>query len=103
MEKLIKYRQIICDVLISYTEIPYSHGELTCNPIFDESRDSYLLVTFGWDRKKRVHDSLIHVDIIDDKIWIHCDDTEDGVANQGNRTRFLTKKDKYLNNQESGI
>jgi hypothetical protein len=82
MEKLIKYRQIIRDVLISYTEIPYSHGELTCNPIFDESRDSFLLVTFGWDRKKRVHDSLIHVDIINDKIWIHCDDTEDGVATE---------------------
>jgi hypothetical protein len=25
------------------------------------------------------------------------------IPEQGNRTRFLTKKDKYLNKQESGI
>ena len=28
MEKLANYRKIIQSVLLSYTEIPYSHGEL---------------------------------------------------------------------------
>jgi len=36
MEKLAKYRQIIQSILLTYTEIPYSHGELICKPIFDE-------------------------------------------------------------------
>lgn len=80
MEKLIKYRNIIESVLLTYTEVPYSHGELICKPIFDEIHASYLLMTLGWDRKTRVHGCLIHVDIINDKVWVQRDETEDGVT-----------------------
>jgi hypothetical protein len=80
MEKLTKYRKIIQSILVTYTEIPYSHGELICKPLFDEIHDSYLLMTLGWDRKTRVHGCLIHVDIIDDKVWVQRDETEDGVT-----------------------
>ncbi len=80
MEKLASYRQIIKDVLIPYTQIPYSHGELVCKPVFDEVNDSYILMTLGWDRKARVHGCLIHLDIIDGKIWVQRDETEDGVT-----------------------
>jgi len=82
MEKLAKYRQIIQSILLTYTEIPYSHGELICKPIFDDSRDSYLLMTLGWDRKTRVHGCLIHLDIINDKVWVQRDETEDGVTRE---------------------
>jgi len=80
MEKLIKYRNIIESVLLTYTEVPYSHGELICKPIFDEIHASYLLMTLGWDRKTRVHGCLIHIDIINDKVWVQRDETEDGVT-----------------------
>lgn len=80
MEKLTQYRQIIQSALMTYTEIPYSHGELICKPIFDEVRDSYLLLTLGWDRKARVHGCLIHLDIINEKVWVQRDETEDGVT-----------------------
>lgn len=80
MEKLTQYRQIIESVLLPYTEIPYSHGDLICKPIFDLIRDSYLLITFGWDRKTRVHGCLVHLDIIDGKVWVQRDETEDGVT-----------------------
>jgi len=80
MEKLAQYRQIIQSVLLTYTEIPYSHGELICKPIFDEIHDSYLLITLGWDRKARVHGCLIHLDIINEKVWVQRDETEDGVT-----------------------
>jgi hypothetical protein len=32
--------------------------------------------------ERRVHGSLIHVDIINDKLWIQRDGTEYGVANE---------------------
>ncbi|MEA5475993.1 XisI protein [Pseudanabaena galeata UHCC 0370] len=82
MEKLTQYRQIIQSILLTYTEIPYSHGELICKPIFDEIHDSYLLITLGWDRKTRVHGSLIHLDIINGKVWVQRDETEDGVTSE---------------------
>ena len=34
----------------------------------------------GWDNGRRVHGTTIHIDIIDDKIWIQYDGTESGVA-----------------------
>ena len=40
MEDLTRYRQIIKSVLIPYTQIPYSHGEMVCKPVFDETHDS---------------------------------------------------------------
>ncbi|BAS58671.1 XisI protein [Leptolyngbya boryana CZ1] len=82
MEKLDQYRQIIQFVLMPYTQIPYSHGDLICKPIFDQQRDSYLLMTLGWDRKTRVHGCLVHLDLIDGKVWVQRDETEDGVTRE---------------------
>jgi hypothetical protein len=82
MEKITEYRQIIRSVLLPYTEIPYSHGDLVCQPVFDEINDRYLLMTLGWDRNTRVHGCLIHLDIINGKIWVQRDETEDGVTRE---------------------
>ena len=39
-------------------------------------------MTIGWSAGKRVHFLLVHVDIIDGKVWIEKDNTEDGVASE---------------------
>lgn len=80
MEVLTEYRSILKSVLMTYTQIPYSHGEMVCQPIFDDEHDRYLLMTLGWDRNTRIHGSLVHLDIIDQKVWIQRDETEDGIA-----------------------
>lgn len=82
MEILTKYDTIIKNVLMPYTEIPYSHGELVCQPVFDDTNQRYLLITLGWDRNTRVHGCLIHIDVIGDKVWIQRDESEDGVAQE---------------------
>ncbi len=82
MDTLANYRKIIKEVLTPYTTIPYSHGELTCQAIFDEKSDSYLLVTLGWDKAKRIHGCLVHLDIINGKVWVQRDETEDGVTKE---------------------
>jgi len=38
------------------------------------------LVHVGWENRKRIHGCIIHVDIIDSKVWIQYDGTEDGIA-----------------------
>jgi len=80
MDTLDNYRRIIEEVLIPYTKIPYSHGNIESKAVFDRENDSYLLITLGWDDVKRIHGCLVHIDIIDDKIWVQRDDTEDGVT-----------------------
>lgn len=80
MDTLDTYRRIIKDILIAYSQIPYSHGNIESKTVFDSENDSYLLITFGWDGVKRIHGCLVHIDIIDGKVWVQRDDTEDGVT-----------------------
>ncbi|MCC5651323.1 XisI protein [Nostoc sp. XA013] len=80
MDTLDNYRRIIKEVLVPYTQIPYSHAAIECKPVFDSENDIYLLITLGWNGVKRIHGCLVHLDIIDDKIWVQRDDTEDGVT-----------------------
>ena len=80
MDILESYRQIIQNVLTEYTRVPYAHGQIEFETVFDCESDRYLLMTIGWDNDRRVHGCLVHVDIIDGKIWIQRDGTENGVA-----------------------
>ncbi|MEH2437549.1 MAG: XisI protein [Nostoc sp.] len=80
MDTLDNYRRIIKEVLVPYTKIPYSHAAIECKVVFDTENDSYLLITLGWDGVKRIHGCLVHLDIIDGKIWVQRDDTEDSVT-----------------------
>jgi hypothetical protein len=82
MDPLSTYRQAVERVLTVYTQIPYAHGELRCEALFDREHDRYALITLGWQAGKRVHFPLVHIDIVDGKVWIEKDNTEDGVAEE---------------------
>jgi hypothetical protein len=80
MDTVAQYRQLIETLLREYARIPYAHGEIDRETIFDRETDRYLLMLVGWEGIRRVHGCLIHVDIIDGKIWIQRDGTERGIA-----------------------
>lgn len=75
-------RDVVERVLTEYTRIPYAYGEIQCEAVFDRARDRYLLVTVGWHGDRRVHGSLVHIDILGDKLWIQRDGTEHGIAHE---------------------
>jgi XisI protein len=37
-------------------------------------------VNVGWENGRRIHGTLVHIDIINSKVWIQRDGTEDGIA-----------------------
>ena len=82
MDTLENYRQIIQRVLSYYAQIPYSYGDIAGKTLFDRESDRYLLLTIGWQANKRVHGCLIHLDIIDGKVWLQRDDTDYQVAKE---------------------
>ena len=82
MAAVTAYADIVENVLDVYTKIPYAHGDLMCEAIFDRSRGRFVLMTLGWDEEERVHHPLVHIDIIDSKLWIQADNTEHGTAPQ---------------------
>ena len=79
MDTSTQYRQIIEKILTDYASIPYAYGDIETETVFDRERDHYLLVNVGWD-DRRVHGTLVHLDIRDGKIWIQRDGTERGIA-----------------------
>jgi hypothetical protein len=80
MDTLNGYRNIVENTLLEYTRIPYAYGEIQTEAVFDRTHDRYALINVGWDQDSRVHGSLVHIDIINGKIWIQRDGTEHGVA-----------------------
>jgi hypothetical protein len=81
MDTAAHYRELIQKILSDYARIPYAHGDIRQETVFDTQRDHYLLVNVGWDGR-RVHGCLVHVDLIDGKFWIQRDGTEDSIATE---------------------
>lgn len=80
MDKLKKYRETVEKILSEYAAIPYAYGDIERRTVFNRATDGYLLYVVGWDGRERVHGIISHIDIIDGKIWIQRDGTEDGLA-----------------------
>jgi len=80
MDQVEKYRQIIEDILNEYAEIPYAYGQVKAEVVADRQNDHYLMLAIGWEGAKRVHGCIVHVDIINGKVWIQQDGTEHGIA-----------------------
>ncbi len=77
----IKYRTIVEQLLADYADFLGS-DEVQMELVFDRDRDRYLLVETGWQDGYRIYGSLLHIDIIENKIWIQHDGTEEGVAEE---------------------
>ncbi|MFO1433382.1 MAG: XisI protein [Candidatus Competibacteraceae bacterium] len=82
MDILDTYRQTIQNVLTEYVRLRYAYGEIQNETIFDREADRYLVMSIGWQGARRIHGCLIHIDIINGKVWIQRDGTEYGIANE---------------------
>jgi hypothetical protein len=74
------YRQLIKNILSEYARFKPAYGDIESKVIFDDEHGSYTLLEVGWDDTQYVHGSIVHVDLIGDKIWIQYDGTEQGIA-----------------------
>lgn len=80
MASLDEYRQIVETIFTEYARLPYAYEDIRTEAVFDRGHDRYLLVNVGWDNGRRVYSGLVHIDIIDGKLWIQRDGTEHGIA-----------------------
>jgi muramidase (phage lysozyme) len=80
MDRIDAYRQIIKHLLSEYAQHPPSYGQIKMETIFDTEQDRYELLAVGWQDTKRVHNSVIHIDIIDDKVWLQHNSTDLRIA-----------------------
>ncbi len=84
MDKLEKYRNTIKTLLEEFAKIKYANPEiveLKNKTVFDQDRDRYLVMSEGWEQSGcRIHGCLVHIEIIQGKVWIQRDGTDYGIA-----------------------
>lgn len=82
MDRTEQYRRIIKRVISEYAAFDPSTHAVEAETVFDDERGHYELVYLGWENRRRVHGTVLHVDIRDGKIWIQHDGTQDGIADE---------------------
>ncbi len=80
MDKLEQYRDIIEQILKRIAKTWPRLQDVEACVIFDRDSDHYLVLTEGWDKARRIHQCVVHLEIINGKIWIQEDLLERGVA-----------------------
>jgi hypothetical protein len=80
MGAMTDYAAIIKRILSGYAEIKPSVGEVDVELVFDDERGHYELMQSGWIGLRRVHGSVIHIDIRGDKVWVQHDGTNEKIA-----------------------
>lgn len=85
MEDVNQLRQIIEKVLVEKADFYRQINERKADEnmvetVFDRERDSYLLINIAWEKYERTYYTVAHLDIINGKIWIQKDATEEGIA-----------------------
>ncbi|NLY02552.1 MAG: XisI protein [Rhodopirellula sp.] len=82
MDKVESYRQVVRRLIEEYSQYRPSHGRIDTELIMDRERDHYELMHVGWDGQRRIHGSVVHIDIIDGRVWVQYDGTSRSVVEE---------------------
>ena len=82
MDKVERYREIVRRIVEEYASYRMSRGQIETEAIIDPVKDHYEVMHVGWDDYRRIHGSVIHLDIKDGKIWLQYDGTNRPVADK---------------------
>jgi len=80
MDTKLNYHETVKQTLKEYAVRYSKDNAFPLQTLFDDEQQRYLLLDVGWYEDEYVHHTPIHIDIIDHKIWVQYDDTEEGVA-----------------------
>lgn len=82
MDTLNRYRDLIESILTRLASYPRRLDECEYRTLFDRKSDSYLLLRLGWEKNRRIHHAIIHLEIINHKIWIQENNTDLLIADE---------------------
>ncbi len=80
MDILERWRNIIEKILQYHARLPYRYGDVNTYVVVSRERDRYLLMHEGWENRHRVHGCIVHLEIRQNKLWIHYDGIEDSIT-----------------------
>ena len=80
MDKVEKYREYVQALMTDYASSDSDREDVKVELIIDTVRDHYQWMNVGWKGMERIYDCYIHIDIIDGKIWLQQNWTEEDPA-----------------------
>jgi hypothetical protein len=89
MDKLNRYREIIERILTGIVEVTERSSDADPNlrdkTVFDRRSDNYLILREGWVGPRHINLNVVHVEIIDGKVWVQVDNTDQAIARAASR------------------
>ncbi len=80
MDSRLNYANISKQAILDYMAFYEQGGVTSFRPVFDEQRQRYVLVDIRWREDVQCYTVPLHLEIVEGKIWIEHDDTEEGIA-----------------------
>lgn len=81
MDKIERYREIIRQTLADYAQRMSRLTSVRLLPVCDPAHDQYLLISLGWQNRRREHAIVFHAQLRDGQFFIEEDRTEDSISN----------------------
>ena len=84
MDRIARFQRTIMSIMQEYadarTNTAASDAQVAYRTVVDEQNHRYQLLLVGWQHRERIYHVIFHVEIVDDKIWIEEDNSEDSFA-----------------------
>src|SRR5262245_33757852 len=81
-DRLNLYREIIEQTLTEIADYIPQDSQAPHKTVFDRRADSYALIEVGWVDNQRIHQFIIHLEIINCKVWVQVDNTDLNVTRE---------------------
>jgi hypothetical protein len=83
MDKISNYKKILQDIFeYQAKKFHYPLPDVGSRAYIGEDKNHFILMDIGWKGKRYIHRILYTVEIINDKIWIHEDNTDTDLIGQ---------------------
>jgi ketopantoate reductase len=77
-----RWRYALETILQHYADVPYRYGEVSTYVVVSRDLNHYMLIQEGWEKTHRIHGTIFHAEIRNNKIWIHYDGIEDSITEE---------------------
>lgn len=77
MDRLNLYRNSVKQIIERCYSIKSDNPNIQVNLIIDQERNHFIVMDIGWENEEsRIYDVVMHLSIIENKIWIQKDVTD---------------------------
>ena len=76
MDRVEQYREAVKKVMRAINDYVSGAPDFQTELVLDDVNGHYELLNIGWHNKRRIHNSVIHIDIRNEKVYVEHDGTD---------------------------